>query len=61
VPLEVIAIILGADRIMDMMRTVVNVLGDSAAGLAVAKWEGELDKDRYKTNQPEAPVTSYAQ
>lgn len=53
VPLEVIAIILGADRIMDMMRTVVNVLGDSAAGLAVAKWEGELDKERYKTNQPE--------
>jgi Na+/H+-dicarboxylate symporter len=54
VPLEVIAIILGADRIMDMMRTVVNVLGDSAAGVAVAKWEGELDEARYATNQPEA-------
>ena len=58
VPLEVIAIILGADRIMDMMRTVVNVLGDSAAGLAVAKWEGELDEDRYRTNQPETNVES---
>jgi Na+/H+-dicarboxylate symporter len=31
-----IAIILGEDRLMDMMRTVVNVLGDSAAGVAVA-------------------------
>jgi Na+/H+-dicarboxylate symporter len=59
VPLEVIAIILGADRIMDMMRTVVNVLGDSAAAIAVAKWEGELDEERYRTNRPEAeaPVT----
>jgi Na+/H+-dicarboxylate symporter len=55
VPIEVIAIILGADRIMDMMRTVVNVLGDSAAAVAVAKWEGELDVEAYKANHlPEA-------
>jgi proton glutamate symport protein len=55
VPVEVIAIILGADRIMDMMRTVVNVLGDSAAAVAVAKWEGELDVEAYKANLlPEA-------
>ena len=55
VPIEVIAIILGADRIMDMMRTVVNVLGDSAAAVAVAKWEGELDVEAYKGNHlPEA-------
>jgi Na+/H+-dicarboxylate symporter len=58
VPLEVIAIILGADRIMDMMRTVVNVLGDSAAGVAVAKWEGELDIERYTTNTSEAEVAA---
>lgn len=51
VPVEVIAIILGADRIMDMMRTVVNVLGDSAAAVAVAKWEGEFDIEAYKGNQ----------
>jgi Na+/H+-dicarboxylate symporter len=40
---------------MDMMRTVVNVLGDSAAAVAVAKWEGELDVEAYKANYlPEA-------
>jgi Na+/H+-dicarboxylate symporter len=50
VPMEVIAIILGADRIMDMMRTVVNVLGDAAAAVAVAHWEGELDIEHYRTN-----------
>jgi Na+/H+-dicarboxylate symporter len=55
VPVEVIAIILGADRIMDMMRTVVNVLGDSTAAVAVAKWEGELDAEAYRANRlPEA-------
>jgi Na+/H+-dicarboxylate symporter len=43
---------------MDMMRTVVNVLGDSAAAVAVAKWEGELDVEAYKGNQvrEERPV-----
>jgi Na+/H+-dicarboxylate symporter len=57
VPLEVIAIILGADRIMDMMRTVVNVLGDAAAAVAVAHWEGELDRDHYLNNTaPEESV-----
>jgi Na+/H+-dicarboxylate symporter len=58
VPLEVIAIILGADRIMDMMRTVVNVLGDSAAAVAVAKWEGELDEEAYRLNREPAPVAA---
>jgi Na+/H+-dicarboxylate symporter len=49
VPLELIAIVLGADRLMDMARTVLNVLGDSVAAVAVAKWEGELDLAHYKT------------
>lgn len=52
VPAEVIAIVLAVDRIMDMMRTVANVVGDSVAGLAVAKWEGELDVETYKRSGP---------
>lgn len=52
VPIEVIAIILGVDRIMDMMRTVLNVMGDAVAGVAVAKWEGDFDLQRYLTNSP---------
>lgn len=42
-PLEGIAIILSVDRILDMIRTVVNVTGDSAGTLIVAKSEGEID------------------
>jgi DAACS family dicarboxylate/amino acid:cation (Na+ or H+) symporter len=40
VPAEGIAIILGVDRILDMSRTTVNVMGDVAAAAWVAKSEG---------------------
>jgi Na+/H+-dicarboxylate symporter len=53
VPLEVIAIVLGVDRLMDMARTVLNVIGDSVAAVAVAKWEGELDMAAYRANKRE--------
>jgi Na+/H+-dicarboxylate symporter len=56
VPLEVIGIVLGVDRLMDMMRTVVNVVGDAVAAVAVAKWEGELDEAAYLANR--APLIS---
>ncbi len=51
VPLEVIAIVLGVDRLMDMARTVLNVIGDAVAAVAVAKWEGELDIPGYRANR----------
>ena len=41
----VIALIFPFDRILDMMRTTVNVSGDAAVAVAVAGWEGALDKD----------------
>ncbi|MFK7885446.1 MAG: dicarboxylate/amino acid:cation symporter [Gammaproteobacteria bacterium] len=44
----IIGFILPFDRILDMMRTVVNVTGDAAVSVAVAKWEGELDEDTYR-------------
>ena len=40
VPVEGIAIILGVDRFLDMCRTVLNVTGDMAAAVVVAKSEG---------------------
>ncbi|OQA77568.1 MAG: Proton glutamate symport protein [bacterium ADurb.Bin243] len=42
-PLEGIALIIGVDRILDMFRTTVNVLGDIACTLVVAKSENEFD------------------
>lgn len=43
----VVGFILPFDRIMDMMRTVVNVTGDLAVATVVAKWEGDIDVDTY--------------
>ncbi len=42
VPVEGIALILGVDRILDMMRTAVNITGDAAVSVAVAHSEGLL-------------------
>lgn len=46
-PLEGIALIIGFDRILDMMRTTVNVMGDCICSVIVAKSEKELDMDKY--------------
>jgi Na+/H+-dicarboxylate symporter len=40
-----IAIIFPVDRILDMLRTVVNVTGDATVATIVAKTEGELRED----------------
>lgn len=46
-PLEGIALIMGVDRLLDMLRTAVNITGDCAITCIVAKSEGALDLDRY--------------
>lgn len=43
-PVEGIALIIGVDRLLDMMRTVCNVTGDCAVSCIVAKGEGALDQ-----------------
>ena len=46
-PLEGIALIAGIDRILDMARTVLNVMGDAAIATIIAKSENKLDMDVY--------------
>ena len=41
-PLEGITLILGVDELMDMARTMTNVIGNCLATVIVAKWEGEF-------------------
>jgi Na+/H+-dicarboxylate symporter len=48
-PLEGVAIIAGIDRILDMARTSLNVVGDCAVAVVVAKSEGQLDQTLYDT------------
>lgn len=46
-PIEGIALIIGFDRILDMMRTTVNVMGDCVCSVVVAKLERVLDIEKY--------------
>ena len=46
-PVEGIAIILSVDRILDMLRTIVNVAGDTVGSLLIAKSENEWNVDIY--------------
>ncbi|MFF2459840.1 cation:dicarboxylate symporter family transporter [Peribacillus simplex] len=44
IPIEGLAFIAGIDRILDMGRTVVNVIGNSLAAIVISKWEGQFNK-----------------
>jgi Na+/H+-dicarboxylate symporter len=46
-PVEGIGLIIGVDRLLDMLRTAVNVTGDATVATVVAKSEKQLDLDVY--------------
>jgi proton glutamate symport protein len=52
-PVSGVALILGADALMDMARTSVNLLGNCMATVVVARWEGV----HFKKAQSEMPLT----
>jgi len=43
-PVEGIALIIGVDRLLDMTRTVVNVVGDATVATVVARSEGQFEQ-----------------
>ncbi len=53
-PIEGIGLILGVDRLLDMIRTAVNVTGDATVSVIVAKSEKKLDEKVY--DDPEAGI-----
>lgn len=44
-PIAGVALLLGADRLMDSMRVVVNLLGNCVATFVVAKWDKQFDRE----------------
>ncbi len=46
IPLEGLAFIAGVDRLLDMARTVVNVIGNALAAVVMSKWEGRFDQEK---------------
>ena len=48
-PLEGIGLIMGVERIIDMFRTTVNVMGDNIATLVIANSENDINLDLYNS------------
>jgi len=46
IPEAGLLILLGIDQLLDMGRSATNVIGNSLASVAVARWEGDLDSER---------------
>ncbi|CEI58789.1 cation:dicarboxylate symporter family transporter [Candidatus Portiera aleyrodidarum] len=46
IPIEGLAFIAGVDRILDMARTGLNVIGNALAVLIISKWENQYDKNK---------------
>lgn len=59
VPSAGIALILGVDRILDMLRTVTNITGDSAVAVAVAASEGQLNPPDLSENDDHIQLESH--
>ncbi len=53
IPLEGLAFIAGVDRILDMARTALNVVGNALAVLVIAKWEGQFDEEKARSYESE--------
>jgi aerobic C4-dicarboxylate transport protein len=50
IPVAGMALLIGIDRFMSMMRAVVNMIGNGVATVVVARWEHELDKETLQKN-----------
>jgi aerobic C4-dicarboxylate transport protein len=46
IPVAGMALILGIDRFMSMFRAMVNMIGNGVATVVIARWEGELDREK---------------
>ena len=55
-PLEGVGIILGVDRILDMTRTMFNIVGDLMTTVIVAKSEGEFNEELFYADTKEPLV-----
>ena len=55
-PVEGIALIIGVDRLLDMLRTAVNVTGDATVATIVASSEHQLDREVFNTPEQQSAV-----
>ncbi len=52
-PLEGVILILGVDELMDMARTMINVIGNCLATVVIAKWENAFRNEEWQREEAE--------
>jgi aerobic C4-dicarboxylate transport protein len=60
IPVVGLVLLLGVDRFLNEARAVTNLIGNAVATVAVAKWEGALDRDRARAVLNGEPVPAIA-
>ena len=54
-PISAMAILVGVDRFMSACRALTNFVGNGVGTLVIARWEGDLDRDRLKAELDRGP------
>jgi Na+/H+-dicarboxylate symporter len=49
-PIEGVALLVGIDRVLDLLSTTINITGDATITLVIDNTEGTLDKDMYNSD-----------
>ncbi|NBW07571.1 MAG: C4-dicarboxylate transporter DctA [Caulobacteraceae bacterium] len=60
IPVVGLVLLLGVDRFLNEARAVTNLIGNAVATVAVARWEGALDRDRARAVLNGEPVPAAA-
>ena len=61
IPIAGLALLVGVDRFMSECRALTNLVGNGVAALVVARWEGDLDRDRLREELDRGPPAVPAQ
>jgi aerobic C4-dicarboxylate transport protein len=54
-PVAALGLLLGVDRFMSQCRALTNFVGNGVGALVIARWEGDLDRDRLKAELDRGP------
>ncbi|MDO9433171.1 MAG: C4-dicarboxylate transporter DctA [Phenylobacterium sp.] len=60
IPIASLALLVGVDRFMSECRALTNLVGNSVATIVIARWEGDLDREKlaYELNKGPGPVAA---
>ena len=54
-PIAALGLLLGVDRFMSQCRALTNLIGNGVGTLVIARWEGDLDRDRLRAELDRGP------